>query len=48
MLGGGLYLSLSLAIWPLLGAWALGVAAMPLVAVFAVFLARRELSDGLR
>jgi hypothetical protein len=48
MLGGSLHLSLSLAIWSLLDAWALGVAALPLVAVLAVFVVRRELSDGLR
>ena len=47
MLGASLYLSLSLAIWSLLDAWALGVAGMPLIAVIIVFLIRRELSDGL-
>ena len=48
LLGGSLYLSLSLAIWSLLGAWALGVAALPIVAIAVVFAVRRELSDGLR
>ena len=47
LLGGSLYLSLSLAIWSLLGAWALLVAGVPLAATFIVFLVRRTLSDGL-
>jgi hypothetical protein len=48
LLGGSLYLSLSLAIWSLLDAWALGVAALPLAAILGVFAVRGEISDGLR
>ena len=46
LLGGSLYLSLSLAIWSLLDGWALLVAALPLAATFVAFLIRRKLSDG--
>ncbi len=46
LLGVSFYLSLSLAIWSLLDAWALIVAALPLMATFIAFLVRRRLSDG--
>jgi hypothetical protein len=45
LLAGGLYLSLSLAIWSLLDAWALAISALPLVAIFIVFQIRRMLSN---
>jgi uncharacterized protein DUF6328 len=48
MLGGALYLSLSLAIWSLLDAWALLVAAMPVAGTTIAFMTRRLLSDGMR
>lgn len=48
LLGASMYLSLSLAIWSLLGAWALGIAVLPLMAIAVVFMVRRELSDGVR
>jgi hypothetical protein len=47
LLGGSLYLSLSLAIWSLFNEFALAVAAVPLVLTFIIFLVRRKLSDGL-
>jgi hypothetical protein len=47
LLGASLYLSLSLAIWSLLDVWALAVSALPLLAIFVVFLVRREISDGM-
>jgi cytochrome bd-type quinol oxidase subunit 2 len=47
LLGVSLYLSLSLAIWSLLDAWALAISALPLLAVFVAFLVRRELSNGM-
>jgi hypothetical protein len=48
LLGGGLYLSLSLAIWSLLSGWALLLAALPLAGTYAAFLFRRKLSDSTR
>lgn len=42
LLGDGLYLSLSLAIWSLLDAWALLVAALPLATTYVAFLLRRN------
>ena len=32
----------------MLGAWALGIAVLPLMAIAVVFMVRRELSDGVR
>jgi hypothetical protein len=46
LLAGGLYLSLSLALWSLLEEWALAVAALPLVAISIVFQIRKALSNG--
>ena len=46
LLAGGLYLSLSLAIWSLLHEWALLVGGLPLGATYAAFVVRRRLSDG--
>lgn len=46
LLGVSLYLSLSLAIWSLLNAWALLVAALPLLLTYVVFLVRRKISGG--
>lgn len=43
LLGGGLYLSLSLAIWNLFDGWALGVAALPLITTLVAFLIRKNL-----
>jgi hypothetical protein len=47
LLGGSLYLSLSLAIWSLLGGWSLLVSTLPLAATFIAFLIRRKLSNGI-
>jgi hypothetical protein len=44
LLGVSLYLSLSLAIWSLLHAWALLIAALPLLLTYVVFLVRRKIS----
>ena len=43
MLGGGLYVSLSLAIWSLFDAWALLIAALPLATTFVAFSIRRDI-----
>ena len=48
LLGGSLYLSLSLSIWSLLREWALLVAVLPLAAIAVVFMVRRELTDGVQ
>jgi len=42
LLASGMYLSLSLAIWPLFDAAALAIAAAPLVATYVAFILRKD------
>lgn len=48
LLGGAFYLSLSLAIWSLLDAWALVISALPGIGTTLAFIRRKTFSDGTR